>query len=196
MLGVVLASLIRSACARATVGARFAPRPARPPSAVPLAMPPVAFRKLRRDTSIAVAERKRCAGQSPRAPHGHGPCRLGRWRCDMKRFAVLIMAGVVLGTIATGPAGAADTRHSGRVLEVDPTARTLRIEEMKAWTGPGTGTVELALRLTPGAPVFLVARAPGVGPAGWPNAWQEERITLDVLQPGDFVTVTTGERGD
>jgi hypothetical protein len=105
------------------------------------------------------------------------------------------LAAVVAGAVAL-PAEAEETRHSGRVLEVDARAGTLRIEEMKAWTGPGTGTVELALRLPPGAPVFLVARAPGVGPAGWPNAWQEERITLDALQPGDFVTVTTGERGD
>ena len=113
----------------------------------------------------------------------------------MKRAARLLLAAVVAGAVAL-PAEAEETRHSGRVLEVDARAGTLRIEEMKAWTGPGTGTVELALRLPPGAPVFLVARAPGVGPAGWPNAWQEERITLDVLQPGDFVTVTTGERGD
>jgi hypothetical protein len=113
----------------------------------------------------------------------------------MKRFAVLIMAGVVLGAIAAGPARAADTRHSGRVLEVDPTSRTLRIEEMKAWTGPGTGTVELSLRLSSDAQLLRVTRAPGTSLAGWLNAWQEAPITLDAVRPGDFVTVTTSGRG-
>src|SRR5437763_11004030 len=51
-LGVVLASLMRSSCARASVGARFAPSPAKPPSAVPPATPPETFRKSRRETSI------------------------------------------------------------------------------------------------------------------------------------------------
>jgi hypothetical protein len=29
--------------------------------------------------------------------------------------------------------------------------------------------------------------------AGWPNAWREERTTIQALRPGDYVTVTTGE---
>jgi hypothetical protein len=114
----------------------------------------------------------------------------------MKRLAVLILAGVIVGTVVMVPAQAATTRHSGRVLEVDPGARTLRIEEMKAWTGPGTGAVELTLRLTADARVLSLARSAGADAAGWLNAWQEEAISLDVLRPGDFVTVTTSGRGD
>src|SRR5512145_2405272 len=52
MLGNVLASLIRSSAARASVGARLAPRPVRPPSAVPPATAAEARRKPRRETSI------------------------------------------------------------------------------------------------------------------------------------------------
>src|SRR5687767_8035175 len=52
MLGIVFAPLMRSSCARATVGARFAPRPARPPRAVPVAAPADHLKKSRRDTSI------------------------------------------------------------------------------------------------------------------------------------------------
>jgi hypothetical protein len=112
----------------------------------------------------------------------------------MKRLAVLIVAGIVLAAGAL--AQAADTRHSGRVLAVDPSARTLRIEEMKAWTGPGTGTVELSLKLASDAQLLSVTRTPGASLAGWLNAWREAPISLDAIQPGDFVTVTTSGRGD
>jgi hypothetical protein len=114
----------------------------------------------------------------------------------MKRLAVLSVAGIVVGILAAAPAQGADTRHSGRVLAVDPSARTLRIEEMKAWTGPGTGTVELSLRLASDAQLLSVARAPGASLAGWLNAWREAPIGLDAVRPGDFVTVTTSGRGD
>jgi hypothetical protein len=114
----------------------------------------------------------------------------------MKRRAVLSVAGIVVGILAAAPAQGADTRHSGRVLAVDPSARTLRIEEMKAWTGPGTGTVELSLRLASDAQLLSVTRAPGASLAGWLNAWREAPIGLDAVRPGDFVTVTTSGRGD
>jgi hypothetical protein len=114
----------------------------------------------------------------------------------MKRPAVLSVAGIVIGILAAAPAQGADTRHSGRVLAVDPSARTLRIEEMKAWTGPGTGTVELSLKLASDAQLLSVTRAPGASLAGWLNAWREAPIDLDAVRPGDFVTVTTGQRGD
>src|SRR5687768_1829597 len=52
MLGTVVAFLTRSSSARARVGARLAPSPARPPSAVPEATAPDALRKCRRETSI------------------------------------------------------------------------------------------------------------------------------------------------
>src|SRR5258705_14011261 len=48
-LGTTLACLIRSSCALATAGARLAPSPARPPSAVPVRVPADCFRKSRRD---------------------------------------------------------------------------------------------------------------------------------------------------
>jgi hypothetical protein len=115
----------------------------------------------------------------------------------MKRLAALMLVGVIAGTVAGVPVqAAADARHSGRVLEIDPRARTMRIEEMKAWAGPGTGTVELALRLASDAQILSVRREPGASLAGWLNAWREEAIDLDAVRPGDFVTVTTGGKGD
>src|SRR5437016_10052744 len=52
MLGVVLASLIRSSCARAMAGARVTPSPTSPPMAVPAPALAVRRRKSRRPTSI------------------------------------------------------------------------------------------------------------------------------------------------
>src|SRR5712691_3577062 len=52
MLGVVLASLIRSSCARAVAGASVAPRPTRPPIAVPAPALAVSRKKSRRPTCI------------------------------------------------------------------------------------------------------------------------------------------------
>ena len=113
----------------------------------------------------------------------------------MKRLAVL-MVGCALVTAVPALAGAGDTRHSGRVLAVDPAAGTLRIEEMRAWTGPNTGLVDLPLRLAPDAKVRMVSRAATVDPARWPNVWEERPIAVDALKPGDFVTVTTSERDE
>jgi len=119
----------------------------------------------------------------------------GERRCEMKRLAVL-MLGCALVTAAPALVGAGDTRHPGRLLAIDPAAGTLRIEEMRAWTGPDTGTVDLPLRLAPNATIRMVSRAATVDPTRWPNAWEERPIALNALRPGDFVTVTTGERGE
>src|SRR5215472_7835064 len=53
MLGVAFESLILSSCARASVGARFAPSPARPPIAVPVTVPADSLMKSRRVRFIA-----------------------------------------------------------------------------------------------------------------------------------------------
>ena len=110
----------------------------------------------------------------------------------MKRLTALLL-GCALVTAVPALAGA-DTRHSGRVLAVDQAAGTLRIEEMRAWTGPNTGVVDLPLRLAPDATIRIVSRAAIVDPARWPNAWEERPTTVDALKTGDFVTVTTGDR--
>src|SRR5947209_14551938 len=62
-LGIAFACLIRSSCACARAGARLAPTPARPPSAVPVKALPDVLRKSRRDRSMAF-------------PYGNGQVRL------------------------------------------------------------------------------------------------------------------------
>jgi hypothetical protein len=68
MLGVTLASLIRSSWARARAGASDAPSPASPASAVPPAALDT-FRKSRRLTSIVLSIDHDRRGVGP-APHG------------------------------------------------------------------------------------------------------------------------------
>jgi hypothetical protein len=109
----------------------------------------------------------------------------------MTRAGVLLMAGVVLGVGAVAPAQAADAKHSGRVIAVDPAGK-LRLEEATASPGPEPRTVQRTLRLGPETSLRRVARV-AVDLAGWPNAWREERTTIQALRPGDYVTVTTGE---
>jgi hypothetical protein len=109
----------------------------------------------------------------------------------MKRLAMLILIGMA----AVSPAWAADARHSGRVLAIDPGAGRLRLEELTAAPGPEPRSVELQLQVTRDTAINRVARA-AMDPAGWPNAWREERTTIDTVKPGDFVTATTGQRGD
>jgi hypothetical protein len=108
----------------------------------------------------------------------------------MKQIAIALLLAL---TAAASPSGAlaAESRHSGQVVAVDPSAGTVRFQEMIAWTGPNTGIVERTVRLTPATEVQLVQRATTIDAAPWPNAWEEHRISLDALHPGDFVTVTT-----
>ena len=103
------------------------------------------------------------------------------------------LLGATLSAAAASPALGADARHSGRVLAIDRTAGTLRLDELTAAPGPEPRAVERTLRLSADAVVNRVART-AVDAAGWRNAWGEERTTIDTLKPGDFVTVTTGER--
>lgn len=109
----------------------------------------------------------------------------------MKRLAMLILVGVATAS----PAWGADAKHSGRVLAVNPGDGRLQLEELTAASGPEPRSVELQLHVTPQTAVKRVARA-AVDPAGWSNGWREERTTIDTVRPGDFVTATTGTRGD
>jgi hypothetical protein len=110
----------------------------------------------------------------------------------MKRVA-LVLGLLTMAALTAGGAGAAESRHSGRIVAVDPAAGTLRVQEMVAWTGPGTGLVERTIRLAPQTSIALVRRAREIDPARWPNAFDERRAGVEALRPGEFVTVTTGD---
>lgn len=109
----------------------------------------------------------------------------------MKRIALMLALVLALATAAA--AGAAERRHSGRVVAVDRAAGTLRIEEMQSWNGPGTGLVDVTMRLTPQTAVAVVRRTPDVTAARWPDTFEARPVDADALRPGQFVTVTTGD---
>ena len=108
----------------------------------------------------------------------------------MKRFAQALL--LVLVAMAPLMAAAAD-RHSGRVIAIDPAARTLRMEEL----AEAGRRVERTLRLEPGMTIHLVRPAARpdeparVDDAHWPNAWDSQPLDAAAVKPGDFVTVTT-----
>src|SRR5216684_4183741 len=72
-LGTALASLMRSAWARATAGLRSTPRPARPPTAVPAAALADNRKKSRRVTSMALSSAPRRPGLRPARPSRPDP---------------------------------------------------------------------------------------------------------------------------
>ena len=85
-------------------------------------------------------------------------------------------------------------RHSGRILEVATDGSAIVLEEMVAWTGPGTGIVNRSIRLTPRTSIRLVERtdAVDVDRTALPG-WDTTPIDVVDLRPGDFVTVTTDD---
>src|ERR671918_76385 len=88
----------------------------------------------------------------------------------MKPGVMLVLAVAFLSLAMPGIAPAAEARHSGRVMAVDPGAGTVRIQEVVAWTGPETGTVERTIRLTPDTTVQLVRREADVDLPRWAAA--------------------------
>jgi hypothetical protein len=89
---------------------------------------------------------------------------------------------------------AGEVRHSGRILEVARDGSALVLEEIVAWTGPGTGAVRRSIRLTPRTSIRVVERTDQWD--GRNNAlpgWDAKAIAARDLRPGDFVTVTTDD---
>lgn len=83
-----------------------------------------------------------------------------------------------------------EVRHSGTLVALDAEARTIRMQEVVAWIGPGTGLATRWLRLSPDTAMQVVMRDPRSDPASMPG-FAESSIGLGQLEIGDFVTVTT-----
>jgi hypothetical protein len=93
-----------------------------------------------------------------------------------------------------GRPAARGTRHSGRIVEVATDGSSILLDEMVAWTGPGTGMLTRRVRITPRTSIELVRYT-----GRWGNdhsstpGWDSETIDAGRLRPGDFVTVTTDD---
>jgi hypothetical protein len=108
------------------------------------------------------------------------------------------MAVAALATVSSAAAAGAskpaqlrdgEVRHSGSVVTVDIDARRLRMEEMVAWMGPGTGIVERSVTVTPDTSIELIWRDDDPDRTALPG-WDGKSIALRDIRRGDFVTVT------
>jgi hypothetical protein len=114
----------------------------------------------------------------------------------MGRIALAgVLAALLLGLpLADRAAASEKVRHSGRILEVAPDGGAIVLEEIVAWSGPGTGVVTRSIRLTPRTSITLVARTDEWGPDGAAMpGWSRRPADATGLRPGDFVTVTTDD---
>jgi hypothetical protein len=109
----------------------------------------------------------------------------------------IVLAGVLglvtTGSVAAQPQARADeVRHSGRIVEVAPDASAIVLEELVAWSGPGTGVVTRSIQLTPSTSMRVIERS---GDADRDRTampgWDATTIDAGELRRGDFVTVTT-----
>lgn len=107
-----------------------------------------------------------------------------RW---LLALSILLVASPAL-------AGAPETR-SGTVAAIDLGRHTLTLEEMGPWAGPGTGTVEQTITLTPDTKLGLVRRSSGSTPGGWPGGYVESRLAPGEIHAGDFATARVVRRG-
>ena len=104
--------------------------------------------------------------------------------------------GFALGLLLTAsPIWAASSeKHSGVIVAADPYQRTITIEEMGPWRGPGTAPARRVFQITPGTRVALAERTPD-GSLGWPWAFTERALEPSDLRAGDYVTIEVEPQG-
>jgi hypothetical protein len=116
-------------------------------------------------------------------------------------LALMMAAPVAAGQTKTslnapdnGQPGAREARHSGRIVEVATDGSSILLDEMVAWTGPGTGMLTRRVRITPQTSIRLVQHTGrwGNDPSATPG-WDSKTIDAHSLRRGDFVTVTTDD---
>jgi hypothetical protein len=104
---------------------------------------------------------------------------------------VTILEFLVSGPALAGTAGR-EVRHSGRIVDVSPDHSAIGLEEVTAWTGPGTGVVRRSIRLTPRTSIQLIERTDHWDNTPMPG-WDARPMPASQLRTGDFVTVTTDD---
>jgi len=112
----------------------------------------------------------------------------------MFRTGIVLMA--LAAVLAGTPAGAAETvKHSGTISRIDPAKKTLTLQEMGPWTGPGTGLFTRTITLAPDTRGELVRRSAKAVRGGWRGGYAESPLAVDQLHPGEFATVTVDGHG-
>lgn len=104
--------------------------------------------------------------------------------------ASALIALLVAAAGIWSPGGATETRHSGLVIDVDPAARTLTIDEL------GAAAVRRTLRVTVSPQASVVVSERQTEFTDFDQVFKDRPISLDDIREGDFVTVVVTSDGD
>lgn len=103
------------------------------------------------------------------------------------------IALAIAALVSAGPTGvSADaTRHSGTLTEVDRGEGTVTIDEVGPWQLRDGQTVVTprTVFVTPATEFVQAKRRDEAVPGAWPGGFAEQRIAVDQIKPGDFVTL-------
>jgi hypothetical protein len=100
------------------------------------------------------------------------------------------IATAVLAALPLGGARADAPTYAGTVADVTPDGRSMTLEVLGPWHGPGTTPSRHRIAVPPGTPVILFERAE-VGESGWRGGFAEKPLRPADLRPGDYATVKT-----
>ena len=100
------------------------------------------------------------------------------------RIALLAIATFLM----IGGVVAAEGRHAGTVVSVDPATGAMRVDEL----GLAAARRTLDVKVLPSAEVVLVERVEPVRDLN--HAWKSTPIRLEDVRPGDYVVVEIGDQ--
>lgn len=106
----------------------------------------------------------------------------------MPARTTLLVIAPVLATLAAAPAVAADKKHSGLIVTVEP--GRLVLEELTAARGSEPVPVRRTIVLERETTIALAVRDDRGGEGGWRGGFRPTPLGLDDVKPGDFATVT------
>ncbi len=103
------------------------------------------------------------------------------------------VTALLLAAAGLPAAGAAEVKHSGRIVATAADGKTITVEEVGPWTKGNLTLVKHPIALEPGTKIEMVSRAE-TG-AQWPGGFKEASLSASDLRVDDYVTVTAESRG-
>jgi hypothetical protein len=107
-------------------------------------------------------------------------------RCSSRTLLTILVASLSLMPVG---GAAEETRHTGKIVAIQPDRQSFTLEEMGPWTGPQHGVIKQVVRLAPDTKVVMVTRAQASEGDAWPGGFTQSPIAPSDLRPGDYVTV-------
>jgi hypothetical protein len=91
-------------------------------------------------------------------------------------------------------AGAAEERHSGQIVSIDPGSGTVQIDELAASPSDAPAPVKRTIVLGPDTRIQLMERSQTASGSEWPGGFEAAACAPADLRAGDFVTATGSEQ--